>query len=129
MTAESKRTIIVQTGPATPPDHLLRDLEAIDHTKLSVQRLGASFRGGGLATFVTIISDEANVGSIAQVLCEHVKRLKTRGMDDLVFLFGGEILSNADEVQFRDVRCRRQLSLKEKAPEEVKELLLEGATY
>ena len=129
MTAESKRTIIVQTGPATPPDLLLRDLQAIDGTKLSAQRLGTSFRGGGVATFVTIISDESNVDSIAEALCEHAKRLKTRGMDDLVFLFGGEILSSADEVNFRDVRCRRQLSLKEKSPEEVKELLLEGATY
>lgn len=129
MTAENEMKLTVQTGPATPPDSLLRDLQAIDNTKLNVQRLGTSFRGGGVATFVTITTTEANVTAIAQALCEHVKRLKTRGNDDLVFLVGGEIMSSADEVAFRDIRCRRQLSLKEKSTDEVKELLLEGATF
>lgn len=126
MTAKHQLRVILQTGPFTPPDSLLRDLETIDGIQINVQRLGASFRGGGVATFVTVTTNNASIAPLAEAVHQHTKRLKTKGGDDLVILIGGEINTNAEEVSFRDVRCQRQLSLKDKSQDEIRGLLLEG---
>ena len=117
--------MLLQTGPYTPPDALLQDLETIDGIQLNVQRLGASFRGGGVATFITVTTNNASIAPLAEAIYQHTKRLKSRGGDDLIILIGGEINTNAEEVRFRDVRCRRQISVKEKSQDEIRVILLE----
>lgn len=127
MKTQHQQELIIQTGPLTPPDSLLGDLEAIDGIKLRAQRLGTWFRSGGVATFITVTTNTTQIAPLAEALSQHAKRLKTRGADDLVFLLGGEIRSDAETVTFQDVRCQRQISLKEKSPEEIR-LLLQGET-
>ena len=124
---DNQCTIVIQTGPFTSPESLLRDLEAIDGAKLNVQRLGTSFRGGGVATFITVTTSNREFGPLAEALFHHTGRLKTRGGDDLVLLVDGEIRSKADMVEFRDVRCRRQISLREKPQDEIRQILQEEA--
>ncbi len=126
MTVDHQKRLILQTGPFTPPDALLLDLETIDGIKLNVQRLGASFRGGGVATFITVITNNSSIAPLAEATYQHIKRLKSKGGDDLIILIGGEINTNAEEVRFRDVRCRRQISLKQKSQDEIRGILLEG---
>jgi len=126
MTIEHQKEMILQTGPFTPPDSLLQDLETIDGIKLSVQRLGASFRGGGVATFITVTTNNTDIAPLAEAIYQHTKRLKSKGGDDLIILLGGEINTDAEEIAFRDVRCRRQISFKEKSQDEIRRILLEG---
>ncbi len=126
MTVKHQLRIILQTGPFTPPDSLLRDLDTIDGIQINVQRLGASFRGGGVATFITVTTNNSSIAPLAEAVYQHTKRLKTRGGDDLVILVGGEINTNEEEVSFRDVQCQRHLSLKDKSQDEIRGLLLEG---
>jgi hypothetical protein len=126
MTVKHHLRVILQTGPFTPPDSLLRDLETIDGIQINVQRLGASFRGGGVATFITVTTNNASIAPLAEAVYQHTKRLKTRGGDDLFILVGGEISTNEEEVSFREVRSQRQLSLKDKSQDEIRGLLLEG---
>lgn len=125
MTAEHQRELVIQTGPLTAPDSLLADLEIIDGIKLHTQRLGTWFRSGGVATFITVTTNSDQIAPLAEALFQHAQRLKTRGGDDLVFLLGGEIRSDAEMVSFQDVRCQRQISLREKSQEEIR-LLLQG---
>ena len=126
MAIEHQKRMLLQTGPFTPPDALLQDLETIDGIQLNVQRLGVSFRGGGVATFITITTNNLSIAPLAEAIYQHTKRLKSRGGDDLVILVGGEINTNAEEVSFRDVRCQRQISVKEKSQDEIRGILLEG---
>ena len=126
MTKQRQETMIIQTGPLTSPEPLLRDLEVVEGIGLTVQRLGTSFRAGGVAVFITITTTNDQFGPLAEAFHEHTKRLNARGGDDLVYLVEGEIGSSADEVAFRDVRCRRQVSLKDKSPDEIREVLLRG---
>ena len=125
MTVEHQNRMLLQTGPFTPPDALLQDLETIDGIQLNVQRLGVSFRGGGVATFITVTTNNTSVAPLAEAIYQHTKRLKSRGGDDLIILIGGEINTDAEEVSFRDVRCRRQISVKEKSQDEIRGILLE----
>ena len=127
MTAKHQRELVIQTGPLTGPDSLLVDLEAIDGIKFHTQRLGTWFRSGGVATFVTVTTSGDQIVPLAEALFQHTKRLKTRGGDDLVFLLGCEIRSDAETVSFQDVRCQRQISLREKSQDEIR-LLLQGDT-
>jgi len=57
---------------------------------------------------------------------QHTERLKKRGDDDLVILVGGQITTDEEEVSFKDVKCRRQIPLKGKSVEEIKEALDEA---
>lgn len=120
------RTIVLQTGCQTPPDSLVWDLSLIEGLSVDARRLAASFRGGGVASFLLITADDSSTSSLADALCQHLKRLKVRGNDDLVILLGGAINTDHEEVSFRDVRCRRQVSLKGKSQDEIKELLKEA---
>ena len=125
MTVEHQKRMLLQTGPFTPPDALLQDLETIDGIQLNVQRLGVSFRGGGVATFITVTTNNTDIAPLAEAIYQHTKRLKSRGGDDLIILIGGEINTDTEEVSFRDVRCRRQISVKEKSQDEIRGILLE----
>jgi len=116
----------LQTGHLTPPDSLVRDLETIQDISIDVRRLGTSFRGGGLATFIMIATDNANTASLADILYNHTKRLKVRGGDDLVVLIGGRISTDEEMVGFRDVQCQKQVSLKDKSQDEIKGILEES---
>jgi hypothetical protein len=126
MVAGRELRIVLQTGRLTPPDSLVRDLGAIQDISIDVRRLGTSFLGGGVATFVIIATDNANTALLADILHNHTKRLKVRGGDDLIILMGGRINTDEEEVGFRDVQCRKQVSLKDKSPDEIRGLLEEG---
>ena len=122
----TQRTIVLQTGRQTPADSLLRDLAAIEGIFIDARRLGTSFLGGGVASFILIAADNVNTSPLADALYQHLKRLKVRGDDDLVILLGGVINTTEEEVGFRDVRCRRHVSLKGKSQDEIKEILEEA---
>lgn len=126
MQAEPK-TIVLQTGRQTPPDSLLWDLDFVNGISIAAKRLGAEFLGGGVASFVLItLTAQADSGALVEVLHKHVQRLKKRGDDDLVVLLGGSIRSEEEEVSFKDVRCRKQVSLKAKPAEEIGEIIQEA---
>lgn len=118
--------VILQTGHLTPPDSLVQDLEAIQDIFIDVRRLGTSFRGGGVATFITISTDNADTALLADILYNHTKRLKVKGGDDLIMLIGGRINSDEEMVSFRDVQCKKQVSLKDKSQDEIRGILEEG---
>ena len=121
------RTVVLQTGRQTPPDSLLWDLDFIDGISMQAKRLGTDFIGGGVASFILVtISDNADTAALANAMYQHVQRLKKRGDDDLVILLGGKITTDEEEVSFKDVKCRKQISLKGKPQEEVKEALDEA---
>ena len=121
------RTVVLQTGRQTPPDSLLWDLDFIDGISVQAKRLGTDFLGGGVASFVLItISANADTAALANTMHQHTLRLKKRGDDDLVVLLGGKITTDEEEVRFKDVKCRKQISLKGKPEEEVKEALEEA---
>ena len=126
MTSKNQLKVILQTGPFTPPDLLVRDFRVINSTKLNVQRLATEFRSGGIATFITVETDNANVDGLAKAICRHTKRLSPKGGDDVIALIGGEIDTTEEEVAFRNVKSRRHVSLKEKNEDEIKEILLEA---
>jgi len=126
MVARRELRVILQTGRLTPPDSLVRDLETIQDISIDVRRLGTSFRGGGVATFIIIATDNANTSLLADILYNHTKRLKVRGGDDLMILIEGRINTDEEVVGFRDVQCRKQVSVKDKSQEEIRGLLEEG---
>ena len=126
MVARRELRVILQTGHLTPPDSLVRDLETIQDISIDVRRLGTSFRGGGVATFILIATDNANTSLLADILYNHTKRLKVRGGDDLMILIDGRINTDEEVVGFRDVQCRKQVSVKDKSQEEIRGLLEEG---
>ena len=126
MVARHELRVILQTGHLTPPDSLVRDLETIQDISIDVRRLGTSFRGGGVATFIIIATDNANTSLLADILYNHTKRLKVRGGDDLMILIDGRINTDEEVVGFRDVQCRKQVSVKDKSQEEIRGLLEEG---
>lgn len=117
--------VMLQTGRTTPPDLLLRDLETVQNISIDVRRLGTSFRGGGIATFITISTDQANIAAVAEILSKHTKRLKVKGGDDLVILIGGSISTSEEIVGFRDVQCQKNVFLKDKSQDEIRRILEE----
>jgi len=125
--AEPELRIVLQTGPFTPPDSLVRDLEATSDIQIDQRRLGASFRGGGGAGFIVVTSAADNIAVLADLLHRHTKRLKEKGGDDLFVLLGGRVRTDEEVIGFRDVQCRRQVSLKGKSQIEIREVLEEDA--
>ncbi len=123
MIARRELRVMLQTGHLTPPDSLLRDLETIQDISIDVRRLGTSFRGGGVATFIMISTDNDNTGLLADILYNHTRRLKVKGGDDLVILLGGRINTDQEMVNFRDVQCQKHVSLKDKSQGEIRGIL------
>jgi len=64
---------------------------------------------------------------LADLLHRHTKRLKEKGGDDLFVLLGGRVRTDEEVIGFRDVQCRRQVSLKGKSQIEIREVLEEDA--
>lgn len=127
MMAKRELSIILQTGPFTPPDSLIRDLETISGMSIDARRLGASFRGGGVGSFIGITATTADSAPLAGFLYRHTQRLKDKGGDNLFILLGARIKTDDEVVNFRDVQCQRQVSLKGKSEEEIREILSEDA--
>lgn len=125
MVARRELRVMLQTGRTTPPDLLLRDLETVQNISIDVRRLGTSFRGGGIATFITISTDHANIALVAEILSKHTKRLKVKGGDDLVILIGGSINTSEEIVGFRDVQCQKNVFLRDKSQDEIRRILEE----
>jgi len=125
MVARRELRVMLQTGHITPPDSLLRDLETIQDISIDVRRLGTSFRGGGVATFVMISTDNTNAAIVAEILSKHTKRLKVKGGDDLVILIGGRINTEEEIVGFNDVQSEKHVSLKDKSHHEIRAILEE----
>ena len=125
MVARRELRVMLQTGRTTPPDLLLRDLETVQNISIDVRRLGTSFRGGGIATFITISTDHANIAAVAEILSKHTKRLKVKGGDELVILIGGSINTSEEIVGFRDVQCQKNVFLKDKSQDEIRGILEE----
>lgn len=123
-TGKRDLSILLQTGPLTPPNALLQDLEASGDMSIDVRRLGTSFRVGGGATFIRVTT--SNVQALADILHRHTKRLDVRGPDDLAFLVEGVIDTDEEVVGFRNVRSRRQVSLKGKSEDEIRKILEQG---
>ena len=124
--SSKKLSILLQTGPLTPPDSLMQDLETNGDISIDARRLEAVFRVGGVAAFIMITTATTNIDALADILHRHTKRLKTKGGDDLALLVGGTINTDEEVIGFRNVRCQRQASLKGKSQEEIRELLEEG---
>lgn len=122
----SQRNLLFQVGRVTSPETLIWDLEAIGDVSVKTQRLGAAFLGGGLATFVTITLTKAKLNEVIEAINKHLKRLKKGEEDDVVILLSGTVRTTADEIKFSDITCRKQISLKGKSPEKVKELMVEA---
>ena len=125
MVARRELRVMLQTGRTTPPDLLLRDLETVQNISIDLRRLGTSFRGGGIATFVTIFTDYANIAAVAEILSKHTKRLKVKGGDELVILIGGSISTSEEIVGFRDVQCQKNVFLRDKSQDEIRRILEE----
>ena len=125
MVARREFRVMLQTGRTTPPDLLLRDLETVQNISIDVRRLGASFLGGGIATFITISTDYANIAAMAEILSKHTKRLNAKGGDDLVILIGGSINTSEEIVGFRDVQCQKNVFLRDKSQDEIRRILEE----
>ena len=127
MAAESELSVTLQTGPFTPPDSLLRDLETISGISIDARRIGASFRGGGVGAFISLTTTNNNSVPLASILYRHTQRLKNKGGDNLFILFGARFRTDEAVVSFRDVRCQRQLSLRGKSEDEIREILGEDS--
>jgi hypothetical protein len=125
MVAMRELRVMLQTGRTTPPDLLLRDLETVKNISIDVRRLGTSFLGGGIATFITLSTDYANTATVAEILSKHTKRLNAKGGDDLVILIGGSINTSEEIVGFRDVQCQKNVFLKDKSQDEIRRILEE----
>lgn len=125
MVARRELRVMLQTGRTTPPDLLLRDLETVQNMSIDVRRLGTSFRGGGIATFITVSTDHANITAVAEILSKHTKRLKVKGGDELVILVGGSINTSEEIVGFRDVQCQKNVFLKDKSQDAIRRILEE----
>ncbi|MDY6906832.1 MAG: hypothetical protein SV910_01175 [Chloroflexota bacterium] len=126
MTTRTQISVLLQAGRLTSPEPLLNDLDAIAGIEIDERRLDTSFVGGGGATFIDVKTAGNNANALADILHRHTKRLKDRGGDDLLLLIGGKIATSNKEVAFRDVRCERIVSLKDKSPDQIKEALEEG---
>ena len=122
----SQRNLLLQLGRVTSPETFIWDIEAIGEVSVKTQRLGASFLGGGVATFLTITLTKSKLNEVIEAVNKHIKRLKKGAEDDVVILLAGNIKSTAEEIKFADVRCKRQISLKDKSPEKVKDLMVEA---
>jgi len=122
----SQRNLLLQLGRVTSPETFIWDIEAIGEVSVKTQRLGASFLGGGVATFLTITLTKAKLNEVIEAVNKHIKRLKKNEEDDVVILLSGAIKTTAEEIKFSDVQCKRQISLKSKSPEKVKELMVEA---
>lgn len=125
MVARRELRVMLQTGRTTPPNLLLRDLETVKNMSIDVRRLGTSFRGGGIATFITVSTDHANIAAVAEILSKHTKRLKVKGGDELVILVGGSINTSEEIVGFRDVQCQKNVFLKDKSQDAIRRILEE----
>jgi len=123
-TSRRNLNVLLQTGPLTPPDSLIWDLQTNGDISVDVRRLGTSFRVGGVAAFIRITT--ADIEALADILHRHTKRLKTRGVDDLALLVGGTIDTDEEVVGFRNVRFQRQVSLKGKSEDEIRGILEQG---
>ena len=127
MVAERELSVVLQTGPFTPPDSLIRDLETISGISIDARRIGASFRGGGVGSFVSVKTTTKNSAPLASIIHRHTQRLKDKGGDNLFILFGAIIRTDEREVAFSDVRCERQVSLRGRSEEEIREILTDEA--
>ena len=125
MAAERELSVVLPTGPFTPPDSLIRDLETIPCISIDARRLGASFRGGGVGGFISIDTTTANSAPLAGILYRHTQRLKDKGGDNLFILFGAIIRTDEELVGFRDVQAQKQVSLKGRSEDEIQEILRE----
>ncbi|TET38336.1 MAG: hypothetical protein E3J65_05310 [Dehalococcoidia bacterium] len=125
--AKPELRIVLQTGPFTPPDSLVLDLEATSDIQIDQRRLGASFRGGGGAAFIVVTTAADNIATLADILHRHTKRLKEKGGDNLFLLSGARINTDEEVIGFRDVQCQKQVSLKGKSQGEIGEILEEDA--
>ena len=126
-TESTPKTLVLQTGRQTPPDALLWDLDFISGISMQAKRLGTDFLGGGVASFILMnIAAGADIAALAGAMYQHTLRLKKRGDDDVVVLMGGKITTDEEEVSFKDVKCRKQTSLKGKSQEEITEALQEA---
>ena len=123
MAAESEFSVILQTGPITPPDSLIRNLQTIPGTSIDARRIGLSFIGGGVGSFIKVTTTTVNIAPMSGILYRHTQRLKDK--DNLVILSGARIKTAAEEVTFRDVQCQKQVPLKGKSEDEIKEILME----
>jgi len=123
MAVERELSVVLQTGPFTPPDSLIRDLETISGISIDARRLGASFRGGGVGSFISVNTTTANSTPLAGILYQHTQRLKDKGGDNLFILLGARIRTDERVVGFRDVQCEKQVSLRGRSEEEIREIL------
>jgi len=122
----SQRNLLLQLGRVTSPETFIWDIEAIGEVSVKTQRLGASFLGGGGATFLTITLSKTKLNDVIEAVNKHIKRLKKGAEDDVVILLSGTIKTTSEEIKFSDVQCKKQISLKGKSPEKVKELMVEA---
>lgn len=116
--------VLLQTSPLTPPDSLVQDLQNNGDISIDVRQLGASFRVGGVAAFIMVTTTD--IDELADILYRHTTRLKTKGRDDLILLVGGVIDTDEEMIGFRDIRCQRQVSLKGKSQDEIRQILKQG---
>jgi len=122
----SKRDLVIQLGRVTSPETFIWDLEAIGDVSVKTQRLGAEFLAGGMCTFATVTLSKAKLNDVIEAVNKHIKRLKKGAEDDVVILLSGNIKTTSEEIKFADVRCKKQISLKDKSPEKVKDLMVEA---
>jgi len=122
----SQRNLLLQLGRVTSPETFIWDLEAIGDVSVKTQRLGAEFLAGGFAVFATITLTKAKLNEVIEAVNKHIKRLKKDAEDDIVILLAGTIKTTSDEIKFGDVKCKRQIHLKDKSPEKVKDLMVEA---
>ena len=120
------RNLLIQLGRVTSPETFIWDIEALGDVTVKTQRLEAEFLAGGMCTFATVTLTKAKLNDVIEAVNKHIKRLKKGAEDDVVILLAGNIKSTAEQVKFSDVRCKRQISLKDKSPEKVKDLLVEA---
>lgn len=127
MATERELSVTLQTGPFTPPDFLLRDLETISDISIDARRIGASFRGGGVGSFISLTTTIANSAPLAGILHRHTQRLKSKGGDNIFILLGARIRTDEAVIGFRDVQCQKQISLRGRSEDEISEILGEDA--
>ena len=122
----SPRNLLIQLGRVTSPETFIWDLEAIGDVTVKTQRLEAEFLAGGVCTFATITLNKSKLNEVIEAVNKHIKRLKKGAEDDVVILLAGTVRSTAEQVKFSDVKCKRQISLRDKSPEKVKDLMVEA---
>ena len=120
---EHEMSLVLQTGPFTPPDLLIQELAATPGIQVDARRVGAAFRGGGVGSFIRVTATNNHGAGLAAILHRHTERLWEKGGDNLFILLGGRINTDEPVVDFRDVQFRRQISLKDKSEAEIKDVL------